>query len=64
MSRVACFAANADVDLEADQFGGLFQLDIGLAGSRAYLEAKIVALDVACVAQALAECLKERLGVR
>ncbi|MFZ1953604.1 MAG: hypothetical protein WAU74_26415 [Pseudolabrys sp.] len=51
------------IDLEADQLGGLIQLEIGLAGSRAYLQTKITALDVARVAQALAECLKERLRV-
>jgi len=52
------------INLEADQLGGLVQLEIGPAGSGAYLQTKIAALDVARIAQALAECLKERLRVR
>ena len=53
-----------EVDLETDQLGSLFQLEIGPASSRAYLQAKIAALDVARIAQALAQCLQERFRVR
>jgi hypothetical protein len=38
-------ACDDEVDLEADQLGGLFQLEIGPAGSRAYLQAKKVFQD-------------------
>jgi hypothetical protein len=38
-------------------------LEVTPPGSRSYLQAKIVALDVTRITQALAETLKERLRV-
>ena len=72
MSRVACFAANADgvknvtmrSTLRRTSSAAFSNWISGLPAAERISRRRLSALDVARVAQALAECLKERLGVR
>ena len=71
ISRVACFAANAQgnierddhVDFESDQFRREFRKTFRPPFGGAKLECKILSFHVAKLTQSFAEFLRERLGV-